>query len=132
MGIPLNVLFLNHLGTGLRTYLTTLDRWEEHPRRSQVGRGLLESSGTDSSTCGDGLGYRVKGRHLTELTAGRPIRETSRRASQAAQGVASKSSEAHESPESTCKEMRAGHWAQLLSEDCARVPGSFLQGKFEY
>lgn len=36
MGIPLNVVFLNHLGTGLRAHLTTLDRWEDHPRHSQV------------------------------------------------------------------------------------------------
>lgn len=38
MGIPLNVVFLNHLGTGLRAHLTTLDRWEDHPRHSQVRR----------------------------------------------------------------------------------------------
>ncbi|XP_031217466.1 potassium channel subfamily K member 16-like isoform X3 [Mastomys coucha] len=44
MGIPLNVVFLNHLGTGLRAHLTTLDRWEDHPRHSQP-RGGLELPG---------------------------------------------------------------------------------------
>lgn len=37
VGIPLNVVFLNHLGTGLRAHLTALERWEDQPRRSQVG-----------------------------------------------------------------------------------------------
>ena len=37
VGIPLNVVFLNHLGTGLHAHLTTLERWEDQPRRSQVG-----------------------------------------------------------------------------------------------
>lgn len=37
VGIPLNVVFLNHLGTGLRGHLTTLERWEDQARRSQVG-----------------------------------------------------------------------------------------------
>lgn len=37
VGIPLNVIFLNHLGTGLRAHLGTLERWEDQPRRSQVG-----------------------------------------------------------------------------------------------
>ncbi|XP_055470953.1 potassium channel subfamily K member 16-like isoform X1 [Psammomys obesus] len=50
IGIPLNVLFLNHLGTGLRAYLTTLDRWEEHSRRSQLlqvlGLALFLTLGT--------------------------------------------------------------------------------------
>lgn len=36
VGIPLNVVFLNHLGTGLRAHLATLERWEDQPRRSQV------------------------------------------------------------------------------------------------
>lgn len=40
VGIPLNVIFLNHLGTGLRGHLTTLERWEDQPRRSQVGPTL--------------------------------------------------------------------------------------------
>ncbi|OBS59754.1 hypothetical protein A6R68_09117 [Neotoma lepida] len=47
MGIPLNVVFLNHLGTGLRAHLTTLDRWEDHPRHSQVlGLALFLTLGT--------------------------------------------------------------------------------------
>lgn len=37
VGIPLNVVFLNHLATGLHGHLTTLERWEDQPRRSQVG-----------------------------------------------------------------------------------------------
>lgn len=37
VGIPLNVVFLNHLGAGLHGHLATLERWEEQPRRSQVG-----------------------------------------------------------------------------------------------
>lgn len=36
LGIPLNVIFLNHLGTGLRAHLATIERWEDRPRRSQV------------------------------------------------------------------------------------------------
>uniref|UniRef100_A0A8C9Q3R8 2P domain potassium channel Talk-1 n=1 Tax=Spermophilus dauricus TaxID=99837 RepID=A0A8C9Q3R8_SPEDA len=36
VGIPLNVVFLNHLGTGLRAHLATLERWEDQPRRSQT------------------------------------------------------------------------------------------------
>ncbi|XP_032318902.1 potassium channel subfamily K member 17 isoform X1 [Camelus ferus] len=40
VGIPLNVVFLNHLGTGLRAHLTTLERWEDQPRRSQLLRTL--------------------------------------------------------------------------------------------
>ncbi|KAM5256360.1 potassium channel subfamily K member 16 [Ctenodactylus gundi] len=36
VGIPLNVIFLNHLGTGLRTHLAALERWEDQPRRSQL------------------------------------------------------------------------------------------------
>ncbi|XP_042539808.1 potassium channel subfamily K member 16 [Dipodomys spectabilis] len=36
VGIPLNVIFLNHLGTGLRAHLATLERWEDQPRRSQL------------------------------------------------------------------------------------------------
>ncbi|XP_004590393.1 potassium channel subfamily K member 16 [Ochotona princeps] len=36
VGIPLNVIFLNHLGTGLRAHLVTLERWEDQPRRSQL------------------------------------------------------------------------------------------------
>ncbi|XP_005083625.1 potassium channel subfamily K member 16 [Mesocricetus auratus] len=50
MGIPLNVVFLNHLGTGLRAHLTTLDRWEGHPRHSQLlqvlGLALFLTLGT--------------------------------------------------------------------------------------
>ncbi|XP_031217464.1 potassium channel subfamily K member 16-like isoform X1 [Mastomys coucha] len=50
MGIPLNVVFLNHLGTGLRAHLTTLDRWEDHPRHSQLlqvlGLALFLTLGT--------------------------------------------------------------------------------------
>lgn len=40
VGIPLNVGFLNHLGTGLRAHLTMLERWEDQPRRSQVRSSL--------------------------------------------------------------------------------------------
>ncbi|XP_055993330.1 potassium channel subfamily K member 16 [Sorex fumeus] len=36
VGIPLNVIFLNHLGTGLRAHLVTFQRWEDQPRRSQL------------------------------------------------------------------------------------------------
>ncbi|XP_008066633.1 potassium channel subfamily K member 16 isoform X3 [Carlito syrichta] len=36
VGIPLNVVFLNHLSTGLRAHLATLERWEDQPRRSQL------------------------------------------------------------------------------------------------
>ncbi|KAH0520021.1 Potassium channel subfamily K member 16 [Microtus ochrogaster] len=43
MGIPLNVVFLNHLGTGLRAHLTTLDRWEDHPRHSQALQEIAEN-----------------------------------------------------------------------------------------
>ncbi|NIG57889.1 potassium channel subfamily K member 16 [Pontoporia blainvillei] len=50
VGIPLNVLFLNHLGTGLRAHLTTLERWEDQPRRSQLlqtlGLALFLALGT--------------------------------------------------------------------------------------
>ncbi|XP_010388031.1 potassium channel subfamily K member 16 isoform X2 [Rhinopithecus roxellana] len=50
LGIPLNVIFLNHLGTGLRAYLATAERWEDQPRRSQVlqvlGLALFLSLGT--------------------------------------------------------------------------------------
>ncbi|XP_005873853.1 PREDICTED: potassium channel subfamily K member 16 [Myotis brandtii] len=50
VGIPLNVIFLNHLGTGLRGHLTTLERWEDQPRRSQVlqvlGLALFLTLGT--------------------------------------------------------------------------------------
>jgi hypothetical protein len=40
MGIPLNVVFLNHLGIGLRAHLAFLERWEDQPRRSQVELSL--------------------------------------------------------------------------------------------
>ncbi|KAK2113663.1 hypothetical protein P7K49_007929 [Saguinus oedipus] len=40
LGIPLNVIFLNHLGTGLRAHLATIERWEDQPRRSQLLRVL--------------------------------------------------------------------------------------------
>ncbi|XP_021521182.2 potassium channel subfamily K member 16 isoform X3 [Aotus nancymaae] len=40
LGIPLNVIFLNHLGTGLRAHLTPIERWEDQPRRSQLLRVL--------------------------------------------------------------------------------------------
>ncbi|EHB04404.1 Potassium channel subfamily K member 16 [Heterocephalus glaber] len=47
VGIPLNVVFLNHLGTGLRTHLATLERREEQPQCSQVlGLGLGLTLGT--------------------------------------------------------------------------------------
>ncbi|XP_010603679.2 potassium channel subfamily K member 16 [Fukomys damarensis] len=50
VGIPLNVVFLNHLGTGLRAHLATLERWEEQPRCSQLlqvlGLGLTLTLGT--------------------------------------------------------------------------------------
>nr|KAF6462084.1 potassium two pore domain channel subfamily K member 16 [Molossus molossus] len=50
VGIPLNVVFLNHLGTGLRGHLTTLERWEDQPRRSQLlqtlGLALFLTLGT--------------------------------------------------------------------------------------
>ncbi|XP_060044435.1 potassium channel subfamily K member 16-like [Erinaceus europaeus] len=36
VGIPFNVIFLNHLGTGLRAHLVSLERWEDQPRRSQL------------------------------------------------------------------------------------------------
>ena len=59
VGIPLNVVFLNHLGTGLRAHLTMLERWEDQPRRSQVrsslptaplGQSLLRSSRPEADT----------------------------------------------------------------------------------
>nr|XP_012319720.1 potassium channel subfamily K member 16 isoform X1 [Aotus nancymaae] len=40
LGIPLNVIFLNHLGTGLRAHLAPIERWEDQPRRSQLLRVL--------------------------------------------------------------------------------------------
>ena len=40
VGIPLNVVVLNHLGAGLHAHLAALERWEEQPRRSQVGPPL--------------------------------------------------------------------------------------------
>uniref|UniRef100_A0A8D1SUG0 2P domain potassium channel Talk-1 n=1 Tax=Sus scrofa TaxID=9823 RepID=A0A8D1SUG0_PIG len=50
VGIPLNVVFLNHLGTGLRAHLTALERWEDQPRRSQLlqtlGLALFLALGT--------------------------------------------------------------------------------------
>nr|XP_002816890.3 potassium channel subfamily K member 16 isoform X2 [Pongo abelii] len=50
LGIPLNVIFLNHLGTGLRAHLATIERWEDRPRRSQVlqvlGLALFLTLGT--------------------------------------------------------------------------------------
>uniref|UniRef100_A0A671DTM2 2P domain potassium channel Talk-1 n=1 Tax=Rhinolophus ferrumequinum TaxID=59479 RepID=A0A671DTM2_RHIFE len=50
VGIPLNVVFLNHLGTGLRGHLTTLERWEDQARRSQLlqilGLALFLTLGT--------------------------------------------------------------------------------------
>ncbi|KAM6182815.1 potassium channel, subfamily K, member 16-like [Erethizon dorsatum] len=50
VGIPLNVVFLNNLGTGLRAHLATLERWEERPLRSQLlqvlGLGLGLTLGT--------------------------------------------------------------------------------------
>nr|XP_055119845.1 potassium channel subfamily K member 16 isoform X1 [Symphalangus syndactylus] len=50
LGIPLNVIFLNHLGTGLRAHLATIERWEDQPRRSQVlqvlGLALFLTLGT--------------------------------------------------------------------------------------
>ncbi|XP_045699873.1 potassium channel subfamily K member 16 [Phyllostomus hastatus] len=50
VGIPLNVIFLNHLGTGLRGHLTTLERWEDQPRRFQLlqilGLALFLTLGT--------------------------------------------------------------------------------------
>ncbi|ELW66085.1 Potassium channel subfamily K member 16 [Tupaia chinensis] len=49
VGIPLNVIFLNHLGTGLRAHLATLERWEDQPRRSQGNSGAFQvDSGADS------------------------------------------------------------------------------------
>ncbi|XP_004624244.1 potassium channel subfamily K member 16 [Octodon degus] len=49
LGIPLNMLFLNNLGTGLRTQLAP-ERWEERPLRSQLlkvlGLGLGLTLGT--------------------------------------------------------------------------------------
>lgn len=41
VGIPLNVIFLNHLGSGLRAHLVPLKRWEDQPRRFQVGITML-------------------------------------------------------------------------------------------
>ncbi|KAI2542203.1 potassium two pore domain channel subfamily K member 16 [Homo sapiens] len=50
LGIPLNVIFLNHLGTGLRAHLAAIERWEDRPRRSQVlqvlGLALFLTLGT--------------------------------------------------------------------------------------
>ncbi|XP_020041921.2 potassium channel subfamily K member 16 [Castor canadensis] len=50
MGIPLNVVFLNHLGIGLRAHLAFLERWEDQPRRSQLlqvlGLALFLTLGT--------------------------------------------------------------------------------------
>ncbi|XP_032266064.1 potassium channel subfamily K member 16 isoform X1 [Phoca vitulina] len=50
VGIPLNVVFLNHLGAGLHGHLATLERWEEQPRRSQLlqilGLALFLTLGT--------------------------------------------------------------------------------------
>ncbi|XP_073894253.1 potassium channel subfamily K member 16 isoform X4 [Macaca fascicularis] len=50
LGIPLNVIFLNHLGTGLRAHLATIERWEDRPRRSKVlqvlGLALFLTLGT--------------------------------------------------------------------------------------
>ncbi|XP_021498615.1 potassium channel subfamily K member 16-like [Meriones unguiculatus] len=50
MGIPLNLVFLNHLGTGLRAHLATLNRWEDHSRHSQflqvLGLALFLTLGT--------------------------------------------------------------------------------------
>uniref|UniRef100_G3T7U3 2P domain potassium channel Talk-1 n=1 Tax=Loxodonta africana TaxID=9785 RepID=G3T7U3_LOXAF len=45
VGIPLNVVFLNHLGTGLRAHLATLERWEDQPRRSQLPSQILQLLG---------------------------------------------------------------------------------------
>nr|XP_008516241.1 PREDICTED: potassium channel subfamily K member 16-like isoform X3 [Equus przewalskii] len=36
VGIPLNVVFLNHLGRGLRAHLATLEGWEDQSKRSQI------------------------------------------------------------------------------------------------
>ncbi|KFO23169.1 Potassium channel subfamily K member 16 [Fukomys damarensis] len=44
VGIPLNVVFLNHLGTGLRAHLATLERWEEQPRCSQAGHTGVDAA----------------------------------------------------------------------------------------
>ncbi|ELK00333.1 potassium channel subfamily K member 16 [Pteropus alecto] len=50
VGIPLNVVFLNRLGTWLCGHLTTLERWEDQPRRSQLlqilGLSLFLTLGT--------------------------------------------------------------------------------------
>uniref|UniRef100_A0A8C2YQF6 Potassium two pore domain channel subfamily K member 16 n=2 Tax=Chinchilla lanigera TaxID=34839 RepID=A0A8C2YQF6_CHILA len=50
VGIPLNVVFLNSLGTGLRAQLAARERWEERPLRSQLpqvlGLGLGLTLGT--------------------------------------------------------------------------------------
>ncbi|KAM6186716.1 potassium channel subfamily K member 16 [Rhynchocyon petersi] len=50
VGIPLNMVFLNHLGRGLRTYLAFLERWEDPPKRSQLlqllGLALFLTLGT--------------------------------------------------------------------------------------
>ncbi|KAM8777759.1 potassium channel subfamily K member 16 [Rhynchonycteris naso] len=47
VGIPLNVVFLNHLGTGLRGHVATLERWGDQPRRSQIlGLALFLTLGT--------------------------------------------------------------------------------------
>ncbi|VFV17966.1 potassium channel subfamily k member 16 [Lynx pardinus] len=50
VGIPLNVVFLNHLGAGLHAHLAALERWEEQPRRSQLlqilGLALFLTLGT--------------------------------------------------------------------------------------
>ncbi|XP_006882080.1 PREDICTED: potassium channel subfamily K member 16 [Elephantulus edwardii] len=50
VGIPLNMVFLNHLGTGLRTHLAALERWEDPPRRPQLlqvlGLALFLTLGT--------------------------------------------------------------------------------------
>ncbi|XP_051852641.1 potassium channel subfamily K member 16 [Antechinus flavipes] len=39
-GIPLNVVFLNHLGTGIRSQLVTIETWGHRPRRYQVVQTL--------------------------------------------------------------------------------------------
>ncbi|XP_004424238.1 PREDICTED: potassium channel subfamily K member 16 isoform X1 [Ceratotherium simum simum] len=36
VGIPLNAVFLNHLGKGLRARLSALEGWEDQSRRSQI------------------------------------------------------------------------------------------------
>ncbi|XP_072498100.1 potassium channel subfamily K member 16 [Notamacropus eugenii] len=39
-GIPLNVVFLNHLGKGLRSHFATMETWGHRPRRYQVVQTL--------------------------------------------------------------------------------------------